>query len=64
LHAGVHCIEQCIIVTWLERNVSKPFTIEIRAEVKQFAMVKTLEAWVGKDGFAQIIEFCLSGISP
>jgi hypothetical protein len=64
LHAGVHCIEQCIIITWLERVVSKPFTREIRAEDKQLGMVETSEAWVGKDGFAQIIKFCLSGISP
>jgi hypothetical protein len=40
LHASSHCIEQCSIITWLERNLSTPFTREIRAEDKQFAMVE------------------------
>ncbi len=48
----------------VERDISKAFTGEIRAKDKQFAMVNTSEAWVGKDGFTQIIKFCLSGISP
>jgi hypothetical protein len=40
LHAGLHRIMQCSIITWLKRNISKPFTREICAEDKQFAMVE------------------------
>jgi hypothetical protein len=54
-------IQGAFIIAWLTYNKPKSQTRKICAENSQFAMIKTMKAWIGEDGFLQVLE-CRVGL--
>jgi hypothetical protein len=63
-HSFCHGGNGDIIVSWLAGNVAKSVGGEIGAKNKQFAMIETTQARIGKDGLAHLVKSRLGGVGP
>ncbi len=64
LHSCCHGGDGDIIISWLAGNVAKSVGREIGAKNKQFAMVETTQAGIGKYGLVHLVKSCLGGVGP
>ena len=53
-----------IIIGWLTGDVAETIGEEVRAKDKQFAMIKTMQARIGKDSLAHLVKSRLGGVGP
>jgi hypothetical protein len=64
LHALMHRSKGYVVVRWLTRNISKPFSRKVSVKDEKLAMVVTAQAGVVEDGYAHVIKRKLCVLRP